>query len=181
MRMSGKAALVTALGLLTTNLLGAPPASDAATSTDWSGYEHGPAHSSAAFNDTAITPANVASLHVLWSFTAGPSTLTGAPAPKFDASATVVGGRVYIGSHTGIFYALDASSGGVVQIDQHTGLRTHTYYAVPAGTFGASVWSSLAGNGTSAWVTTGDPNSTATQVYDAYSIVRLSASTLAKQ
>src|SRR6266571_3819691 len=114
MRMSGKAALVTALGLLTTNLLGAPPASDAATSTDWSGYEHGPAHSSAAFNDTAITPANVASLHVLWSFTAGPSTLTGAPAPKFDASATVVGGRVYIGSHTGIFYALDASSGAVV-------------------------------------------------------------------
>jgi polyvinyl alcohol dehydrogenase (cytochrome) len=254
----------------------------AAVNTDWSGYEHGAAHSSAAFGDTAITTANVASLHVLWSFTAGAATQPGAPGPKFDASPTVANGRVYIGSRTGIVYALNATSGavvwqkqldfggsalcgakgivgtstvaadpvtgvmtvytpgahylyalnaatsaqtwkvaigpattdganryfnwssptvvggkiymglaancddikvrgGVVQVNQHTGKKAHTYYAVPQGTIGPSVWSSMAGDGTSVWVTTGNPDLSATQVFDAFSIVRLSATTLAKQ
>ena len=254
----------------------------AAVNTDWAGYEHGPAHSSASFGDTAITPANVASLHVLWSFTAGAATQQGAPGPKFDASPTVANGRVYIGSRTGIVYALNSTTGavvwkkqldfggntlcgakgivgtstvaadpvsgvmtvytpgahflyalnaatgaqtwkvaigpnttdaenryfnwssptvvggkiymglaancdnlkvrgGVVQVDQHTGKKTHTYFAVPAGTIGPSVWSSMAGDGTSVWVTTGNPDLSATQVFDAFSIVRLSATTLAKQ
>jgi polyvinyl alcohol dehydrogenase (cytochrome) len=255
---------------------------DAAVNTDWTGYEHGPAHSSAAFGDTAITPANVPALHALWSFTAGPATQPGAPGPKFDASPTVANGRVYIGSRTGIVYALDSTTGaiawkkqldfggnalcgakgivgtstvapdpttgvltvytpgahylyalnaatgaqswkvaigpattdgenryfnwssptvvggriymglasncddikvrgGVVQINQHTGKKLHTYFAVPAGTIGPSVWSSMAGDGTSVWVTTGNPDLSATQVFDAFSIVRLSATTLAKQ
>ena len=71
-------------------------------------------HSSATFGDTAINPGNVAALRPLWTFTAAPATQNGAPAPKFDASPTVVGGRVYIGSRTGIFYALDATTGGIV-------------------------------------------------------------------
>jgi outer membrane protein assembly factor BamB len=254
----------------------------AAVNTDWAGYEHGAAHSSATFGDTAITPANVAGLHAVWSFTAGAATQAGAPGPKFDASPTVVNGRVYIGSRTGIVYSLNSTTGavvwkkqldfggnvlcgakgivgtstvaadpvsgvmtvytpgahflyalnaatgaqiwkvaigpattdgenryfnwssptvvgakiymglaancddlkvrgGVVQVDQHTGKKTHTYFAVPKGTIGPSVWSSMAGDGTSVWVTTGNPDLTATQVFDAFSVVRLSATTLAKQ
>ena len=272
---AGGAALVLLVGM------SGPPGAQAAPTTDWSGYEHGPSHSSAAFNDPAITPATVASLHALWTFTAGASSQAGAPAPRFDASPTVVGGRVYIGSRTGIVYALNETTGavvwqkqldfgsstvcgakgitgtatvaadpvsgtmtvyvpgahylyalnastgaqlwkvaigpatadgearwynwssptvvggriymglaancdankvrgGVVQINQHTGKRLHTWYAVPAGVVGPSVWSSMAGDGTNVWVTTGNPDPSAPAVYDAFSIVRLSASTLAK-
>jgi polyvinyl alcohol dehydrogenase (cytochrome) len=39
----------------------------------------------------------------------------------------------------------------------------------------------MAGDGTSVWVTTGNPDPAANGVYDAFSIVRLSAATLAKQ
>ncbi len=208
--------------------------------------------------------------------------MTGQPGPKLDASPTVVGGRVYIGAKTGVFYALDASTGavvwkrqldygsntycaakgivgtatvqpdpvdgaltvyaagahylyalnaatgairwktaigpatsagealyfnwssptvasgrifmglaancesrlirgGVVSLDQHTGAVLHTYHALPAGKVGASVWSSEAANGTTAWATTGNPDPNGTTVDDAYSIVELTASTLAKQ
>ncbi len=283
MRTSAVTRLATVgVGIAVTVLTATAGSSDAAPNTDWAGYEHGPAHSSAAFNDTAITPAKVPSLHVAWSFKAGPPTQAGAPGPRFDASPTVVGGHVYIGSRTGIFYNLNVATGavvwkkqldfgsatvcsakgitgtatvaadpvtgtltvyaagshylyalnaatgaqvwkvaigpatadgearwynwssptvvggkiymglaaacdankirgGVVQVDQHTGVKNHTYYAVPAGKVGPSVWSSMAGDGTSVWVTTGNPDPSAGQVYDAFSIVRLSASTLAKQ
>ncbi|MGZ4611022.1 MAG: outer membrane protein assembly factor BamB family protein [Actinomycetes bacterium] len=273
--------------VVATALTFAAPSADAARAaaigaTDWAAYEHGPAHSSAAFNDTAITTANVASLHALWSFKAAAATKAGQPGPKFDASPSVAGGIVYIGARTGVLYALNASTGavvwkksldfgspsvcaakgivgtatvaadpvsgaltvyapgshylyaldaangtqrwkvaigpatadgearwfnwssptvvggkiymglaascdankirgGVVQVDQHTGAKTHTWYAVPAGKVGPSVWSSMAGDGTSVWVTTGNPDPSAGQVYDAFSVVRLSASTLAKQ
>src|SRR5437763_17158406 len=86
----------------------------AASPTDWPAYEHGPGHSSAAFGDSAITTANVSTLHQVWSFTAAGPTQPGQPAARFDASATVVGGRVYIGARTGVFYALDAATGAVV-------------------------------------------------------------------
>lgn len=268
-------------------LTSAAPTADAVRAaaigaTDWAAYEHGPAHSSAAFTDSAITTGNVASLHALWSFKAAAATTSGQPGPKFDASPTVVNGLVYIGARTGVFYALNASTGavvwkasldygnasvcvakgivgtatvaadpvsgamtvyapgshyvyaldaatgaqrwkaaigpataagearwfdwssptvvggkvymglaascdarkirgGVVQLDQHTGAKLHTWYAVPAGKVGASIWSSLAGDGTSVWVTTGNPDPNAGQVYDAFSVVRLSATTLAKQ
>jgi outer membrane protein assembly factor BamB len=260
--------------------LAAEPAG-AAASTDWPAYEHGPAHNSAAFGDPAITTANVASLHVVWTFTAAPPTQAGQPAARFDASPTVAGGRVFIGARTGILYALDAATGvvrwqrqlgygsstlcpakgitgtatvapdpvtgvptvyapgahylraldaatgtqrwqrsigpatadgnaryfnwasptvaggrivmglaanceadlvrgGVVSVDQHTGALLHTWYAVPTGQVGASVWSSAAAAGPDVWVTTGNPDPTGSTVDDAYSIVRLTASTLAK-
>ncbi len=114
MRTSTTATIAAVVGVAVAVLTGPVGSSDAAPNTDWAGYEHGPAHSSAAFNDTAITVANVPSLHVAWSFTAGASTQAGAPGPKFDSSPTVVGGHVYIGSRTGIFYNLDATTGAVV-------------------------------------------------------------------
>ena len=253
----------------------------AVAANDWSSYLHGAAHSSADFGDTAITASNVAHLHSVWHFTPDPATKPGQPGPRLDASPTVVGGVVYIGARTGIFYALNAATGtliwkrqldfgsnsvcpakgitgtatvaadpvdgtmtvyapgahylyalkasdgtirwkkpigpatpsgaalyfnwasptvaggrifiglaanceshlirgGVVSLNQHTGALQHTYYAEPAGIVGASVWSSEASDGTSVWVTTGNPDPNGTQVYDAYSIVRLAASTLTR-
>ena len=40
--------------------------------------------------------------------------LTGKPAPRLDASPTVVAGRVYIGAESGGFYALNETTGAVV-------------------------------------------------------------------
>jgi polyvinyl alcohol dehydrogenase (cytochrome) len=255
------------------------PAVAATAGTDWSSYLHGPAHSSAAFSDTAITTANAAHLRNVWHFNPDPATQAGQPAAGLDASPTVVGGVLYIGSRTGLFYALNATTGalvwkrqldfgsktvcsakgvtgtatvaadpvdgtmtvyapgahylyalkasdgsvrwkkaigpatasgaalyfnwasptvaggrifmglaanceshlirgGVVSLNQHTGALQHTYYAVPSGSVGASVWSSEASDGTSVWATTGNPDPTGNQVFDAYSIVRLSASSL---
>jgi outer membrane protein assembly factor BamB len=267
-------------------LMGGPALASTSTAavatTDWSAYLHGAAHSSADFGNTAITTANAGHLVAAWHFTPGKGHLPGQPGPGLDASPTVVGGVVYIGSRTGMFYALSAATGavlwmrqldfgshsvcaakgitgtatvapdpvdgvltvyapgahflyaltassgsvrwqsaigpatasgkalyfnwasptvaggrifiglaanceshlirgGVVSLDQHTGAHQHTYFAVPSGSVGASVWSSEASDGTSVWATTGNPDPTGTQVFDAYSVVRLSASTLARQ
>jgi outer membrane protein assembly factor BamB len=259
-----------------------PAGAVAIGATDWAAYEHGPAHSSTQVNDTAITTSNAAALLRKWTFTAGPASVSGQPGPGFDSSPSVVNGVVYIGSRTGEFYALNASTGavlwhrqldygsnttcpakgivgtatvaadpvtgaltvyapgahtlyalsattgtvvwkraigpataageatyfnwssptvikghvymglaakceshlirgGVVELSQHTGALQHSYYAVPAGRVGASVWSSVASDGTSVWVTTGNPDPTGTSVYQSFSIVRLSAATLAVQ
>src|SRR3954447_5080782 len=82
--------------------------------TDWPAYERNAAHSSAIFGDPAITTANAGSLHRAWSFVADAATMAGQPNRQFDASPTVVGGRVYIGSRTGMFYVLDAGTGSLV-------------------------------------------------------------------
>jgi hypothetical protein len=71
--------------------------------------------------------------------------------------------------------------GGLVSVSQHTGALLHTYYDTAAGTVGGSIWSSAATDGTSVWVTTGNPDPLGSAVYHSYSIVRLSAVTLAEQ
>ncbi len=249
---------------------------------DWPGYERGAAHSSAAYQDLAITTTNAAALRARWTFTPAGPVKAGQVGGALDGSPTVVGGHVFIGARTGMFYALDAATGhvrwqkqldtgsstycpskgivgtatvapdpvtgtltvyapganylyalnaatgaqvwrrsigpatadgaasyfnwssptvaggrifmglaancasrqirgGEVSIDQHTGALEHTWYDVPAGLPGASVWSSAASDGTSVWVTTGNPDPTGAAVYDAYSIVRLDAATMTKQ
>ena len=249
--------------------------------TDWPAYGRTSGHASTITGDPAITTANAGSLSPSWSFLADAATEPNQPARRFDASPTVVGSRVYIGSRTGMFYVLDADTGGViwkkqldwgsaqfcpakgivgtasvandpvdgvltvyvsgahflyalnaatgaqrwkrsigpntsagnglyfnwasptvqgrrifvglaancesmlirggvVSINRHTGALQHTWYAVPAGLVGASVWSSEAAAGSDVWVTTGNPDPTGTTIDDAYSIVHLAAGTLAK-
>lgn len=249
----------------------------AAGGSDWPGYLNGPTHTSALVGDPAITVANVGALTPVWVFHADPKPVPAAPDPAFDASPTVVGGRVFIGSRTGIFTALDAATGavdwrktldwgstadcspngirstaavvrdpssattmlyaagshylyalnpatgqqswktaigpdsaagearwynysspsvaadrifmgmtsacddlirgGVQEVNQHTGKIVNTYYTVPKGKVGTSVWTSVATDGTWAWVSTGNPDPAAGQVYDAFSEVRLSVAT----
>ncbi len=272
------AALAAALGAAAVSAGSAAVA--APVGTDWPAYENGPTHTSAVVGDSAITTANAGSLTPAWTFHADPKPVPAAPDPAFDGSPTVFGGRVFIGSRTGIFTALDAATGavdwrktldwgsnadcsangirstaavaqdptsgtnvlyasgshylyalspstgaqtwkvpigpgtaaaearfynysspsiaanrifmgmtsacsdfiraGVEELNQHTGALLHTYYTVPKGKVGTSVWTSVATDGTSAWVSTGNPDPAAGQVYDAFSEVRLSVATGAK-
>ena len=98
------------IGVFGLVIAAALPAPALAASTDWPQYLHGPQHASVS-TATAITTANAASLHQLWHFT--PAAVSGRPAPKLDASPTVVGARIYIGSEAGVFYALNTATGAV--------------------------------------------------------------------
>jgi outer membrane protein assembly factor BamB len=87
----------------------APAAGRAGTALDWSAYLFGPAHHSLS-PATAITPANAASLHVAWHWTPPPAT-SGQPPAVLYSSPTVASGKVFIGSNTGVFYALNEATG----------------------------------------------------------------------
>ena len=101
---------IAVLGLMVPASLALAPASgaDAATTGDWPAYLNGPAHSSYNASETAITPANAASLASRWRFLGIKPTQPRQPNRGFLASPTVVGGAVYIGADTGWFYKLDA-------------------------------------------------------------------------
>jgi len=103
--------LILSLSLLAV-VAAAPTPAAATASSDWPGYLFSVRHGSRSAS-TAITPANVSSIRQAWSFAAPAPTLPGQPAAGFDASPTVYGGRVYIGANTGVFYALNETTGAV--------------------------------------------------------------------
>ena len=78
---------------------------------DWSAYLLGPRHSSYNIAATTWTPTSAASFGTDWTFTDPAPTETGQPQRGFSASPTVSGGSVYIGSTTGVFYAIDEATG----------------------------------------------------------------------
>lgn len=88
-------------------------ATSAAQNSDWSSYLFNAQHSSYNQLATAITPANASTLVEDWSFI-DPQPGPGQPAAGFYSSPTVVNGVVYIGSNTGVFYALDEATGAVL-------------------------------------------------------------------
>jgi outer membrane protein assembly factor BamB len=71
------------------------------------------------------------------------------------SSPTVVAGHIYVGVAAG---GCSFIRGGVAELDQHTGKLLHTWYSVPAGSIGASVWSTpaVSPTGSDVWVSTGD-------------------------
>jgi outer membrane protein assembly factor BamB len=104
-------ALLAMISLAATSCLrGTGPAT---TATDWSQYLGGPLHSSVS-STTTVTKLNAGSLHMKWVFHAAAATMTGQPAPTFVSSPTVSGGQVFIGSNSGVFYALNETTGSVV-------------------------------------------------------------------
>jgi outer membrane protein assembly factor BamB len=115
----------------------------------------------------------------LWSRTIGPATASGNALYFNWASPTVSGGRIFMGLAANCEAHL--IRGGLVSVDQHTGALLHTYFDTPAGTVGGSIWSSAASDGTSVWVTTGNPDPNGSAIFHSYSVVRLSAATLAEQ
>jgi len=72
------------------------------------------------------------------------------------SSPTVVAGHIYVGLASNCDNPL--IRGGVVELDQHSGQVLHTWYTVPAGSIGGSVWSSVAvsSTGSDVWVSTGN-------------------------
>ena len=89
-------------------------ATSAAQNSDWSSYLLNAQHSSYNKFATAITPANASTLVEDWSFIDPGPTIEGQPDAGFYASPTVVNGVVYIGSNTGVFYALNEATGAVL-------------------------------------------------------------------
>jgi putative pyrroloquinoline-quinone binding quinoprotein len=116
-----------------------------------------------------------------WMRAIGPATPSGAARYFNWSSPTVSGGRIFMGLAARCEDQNGLVRGGLVSVDQHTGALLHTYYDTPAGTVGGSIWSSAASDGTSVWVTTGNPDPNGSAVHRSYSIVRLSAATLAEQ
>jgi polyvinyl alcohol dehydrogenase (cytochrome) len=80
-----------------------------AASPGWSAYLHDPGHSSFAPGQTTITPANAGNLAAVWHWTVA----AGAGKPLYS-SPTVSGGRIYIGTRSGAFFALNELTGGVI-------------------------------------------------------------------
>jgi outer membrane protein assembly factor BamB len=72
------------------------------------------AHTSYSASQRVITPANVSRLVAEWHFTGANPTLRGQPSPGFLASPVVYGNAVYLGSDTGWFYKLSATTGAVL-------------------------------------------------------------------
>jgi len=80
---------------------------------NWPTYLLNSEHGSAS-TATSITPQQAQLLNRTWQFTADASTQAGAPGKTFYASPTVFDEMVFIGSNTGVFYALDLNTGAVV-------------------------------------------------------------------
>jgi outer membrane protein assembly factor BamB len=90
----------------------------------------------------------------------------------------VSGGTVYIGVSS--LCDFPYVRGGVLAFDQHTGALTGSYYDIPQGALGGSVWSSIAvaANGT-VFVSTGDGPNTDETLGETESVVALQPKTLA--
>jgi polyvinyl alcohol dehydrogenase (cytochrome) len=78
---------------------------------NWTGYLYGPTHTSHNAKATAITKKNASALRPVWEWIPDAATEVGQPAAQLFASPTVYGGRIFIGSNSGEFYALDEATG----------------------------------------------------------------------
>jgi len=126
---------------------------------------------------------NAATGALIWKTEIGPPSLAHPDAYYNWSSPTAAGGHVYVGLASGCDRPL--IRGGIVELDQHTGRVLHTWYTVPRGSVGGSIWSSAAAtsDGSDVWVSTGnecDPTintcPAGNQIGHSLSIVHLSAS-----
>jgi polyvinyl alcohol dehydrogenase (cytochrome) len=113
---------------------------------------------------------------LVWRHIVGPTTSSSFVDYYNWSSPTVAGGHVYVGLSSRCDNPL--IRGGELAFDQHTGALKGSYYDMPSGHTGGSIWSSAAYWNGSLWVTTGNPDANGT--YDSYSIVKLNGTTMAK-
>jgi PQQ-like domain len=121
---------------------------------------------------------NAATGTQMWRSLVGPAGSAGVVGAYFNyASPTVLNGLIYMG----VSSSCNAPfvRGGVQSFSQQTGRLQRSFWTVPRGQVGASVWSSEAATSTWIWASTGDPLFTGTHLYHAYSVLRLNARTLA--
>jgi outer membrane protein assembly factor BamB len=89
------------------------------------------------------------------------------------SSPTVAHGKIYVGIASNCDNPL--VRGGVAEYDQATGRKLNTFYTVPSGHVGGSVWSSVAVDGSgNVYATTGNGADHATKLYHTVSILKLS-------
>jgi outer membrane protein assembly factor BamB len=124
---------------------------------------------------------DAASGDVMWQTQIGPASPSDPDAYYNWSSPTVAAGHIYVGLSSSCDNPL--IRGGEVELDQHTGEVLHTWYSVPSGSIGGSIWSSAAATAGDVWVSTGnecDPTidtcPVGNQVGYSLSIVHLSAS-----
>jgi len=86
----------------------------AVASQDWPAYLYSSHHPSATTGPSTITPGNAGTLTAAWKFQEQPPTGARQPPGGFSASPTVADGMVFIGSQTGVLYALQESTGQLV-------------------------------------------------------------------
>jgi outer membrane protein assembly factor BamB len=79
---------------------------------------------------------------VIWKAEIGPPDASAPDAYYNWSSPTVTDAHIYVGLASGCDNPV--IRGGVEELDQHTGTVLHTWYSVPAGSVGGSVWSSVA-------------------------------------
>jgi outer membrane protein assembly factor BamB len=118
---------------------------------------------------------------VVWKTEIGPK---GPPGGYYNwSSPTVAGGHIYVGLSSECDDPL--IRGGLEELDQHTGKVLHTWFTVPSGSIGGSIWSSAAAtsSGSDVWVSTGnecDPTvdtcPSGNKIGNSLSIVHLSGS-----
>ena len=94
------------------------------------------------------------------------------------ASPIIVGGRVLMGVSSECDRPL--VRGGLRAFDQATGALAGTYWSMPKGLIGASVWTSPASRSGDVWITTGNAPGP-DQPGGSYSMLRIGASTLVKE
>jgi outer membrane protein assembly factor BamB len=112
-----------------------------------------------------------------WKALVGPANSAAVVGAYYNyASPAVANGNVYEGVSSSCNDPF--VRGGVQSFSQQTGALQHSFWAVPAGQVGASVWSSEAATQDWVWASTGDPEFTGTSLFHAYSVVRLNSSTL---
>lgn len=120
-------------------------------------------------------------LHSVWA--TDPVTVDKQPGSFAWSSPTVAGGQIYVGVASKCDSPL--VRGKVTGFSQANGDRLARPYRAIRGSdqIGGGVWTSVAAEGSSVWATTGNANELATgaRIGDAYSLVRLDASTLVKQ
>ena len=85
---------------------------------------------------------NAATGALVWKTEIGPPSLANPDAYYNWSSPTVAGGHIYVGLSSSCDHPL--IRGGIVELDQHTGQVLHTWYTVPRGSLGGSIWSSAA-------------------------------------
>ena len=87
--------------------------SAAAAPADWSAYLYASRHSSTNPAAAAITTTTARSLVQRWHWSPAKATQAGQVTGLY-ASPVVSGGRVFIGARTGVFYALNQTTGAVL-------------------------------------------------------------------
>ena len=94
--------------------LAAPQGASGAGFINWPTYQSSSMHGSYNAAATAVTTANAGSIPQAWKWVPPGPTMPGQPSAQLFTSPTVYNGRIYMGDKTGVFFALDETTGSII-------------------------------------------------------------------